>query len=306
MFQIIEFIARFGLVWSMRTPLSRRRFLARAAGACAITALPSRLFSPSNTFGQGATLGFPLVDFHVHLDNSTIDKVLELSAERKVRFGIVEHAGTKENKYPVVLSNDAELKRYLAMLEGKPVYKGVQAEWIDWMSCFSAEALGQLDFVLSDAMTFPGPNGQRMKLWEKGAEIGDPQRFMDRYADWHVEVMAKEPLDILANTSWLPDAIAANYDTLWTRERMQKVIDAAVKYGVALEISSSYQLPKLPFLRLAKAGGVKFSFGSNGRYPKMGKLDYSIEMAKALDLKPEDMFTPAPPGKKPFQRRRLG
>ena len=25
-----------------------------------------------------------------------------------------------------------ELKAYLAMLEGRPVWKGVQAEWIDW------------------------------------------------------------------------------------------------------------------------------------------------------------------------------
>jgi histidinol phosphatase-like PHP family hydrolase len=240
------------------------------------------------------------------LDNSSIHQVLPLATERKVKFGIVEHAGTKENKYPVVLSNDAELQRYLAMLEGKPVYKGVQAEWIDWMGCFSPAVLGQLDYVLSDAMTMRGPNGQRMKLWERGAEIGDPQQFMDRYADWHVEIMAKEPLDILANTSWLPGPIAADYDTLWTDERMKKVIDAAVKYHVALEISSSYKLPKLPFLKMAKAAGVTFSFGSNGRYPNMGKLDYCLEMAKTLGLKRGDMFAPAPNGQKPFQVRKVG
>jgi histidinol phosphatase-like PHP family hydrolase len=290
----------------MQTLISRRAFLGRAAGACALSTLPAALLSERAAFAQDSDLDFPLVDFHVHLDNSTIDQVLPLAKERKVKFGVVEHAGTKENKYPVVLSNDAELKRYLAMLEGKPVYKGVQAEWIDWMSCFSPEVLGQLDYVLSDAMTFPGPNNQRMKLWERGAEIGDPQRFMDRYADWHVEVMSKEPLDILANTSWLPAPVAADYDALWTPERIKKVIDAAVKYQVALEISASYKLPKLPFLKMAKAAGVKFSFGSNGRYPNMGKLDYCLEMAKALGLKRADMFTPAPAGQKPFQRRKLG
>lgn len=258
-----------------------------------------------SSLSQGKSLlPFPITDFHVHLDNSTIDKVLELSKERGVKFGIVEHAGTKENKYPVVLSNDAELRQYLARLEGKPVYKGVQAEWIDWMSCFSPEALGELDYVLSDAMTFPGPGGARMKLWEKGAEIGEPQSFMDRYVDWHVEIMAKEPLDILANTTWLPDALMAQYDKLWTEARMQKVIAAAVKYQVALEISAGYNLPKLPFLKMAKAAGAKFSFGSNGRYPKMGKLDYCLAMAHALPLQPADMFQPATPGQKPFQRRK--
>ena len=290
----------------MQTLISRRGFLGRAAGACALSTLPAALLRERAALAQDSDLDFPLVDFHVHLDNSSIDQALPLSKERKVKFGIVEHAGTKENKYPVVLSNDAELKRYLAMLEGKPVYKGVQAEWIDWMSCFSPEVLGQLDYVLSDAMTFPGPNNQRMKLWERGAEIGDPQHFMDRYADWHVEVMSKEPLDILANTSWLPAPVAADYDALWTPERMKKVIDAAVKYQAALEISSSYKLPKLPFLKMAKAAGVKFSFGSNGRYPNMGKLDYCLEMAKALGLKRGDMFSPAPAGQKPFQRRKLG
>ncbi len=49
---------------------------------------------------------------------------------------------------------------------------------------------------------------------------------------------------------------------------------------------------------------MKFSFGSNGRYPKMGLLEYSITMAKELDLKPSDMFTPAPDGMKAVQRRK--
>ena len=85
---------------------------------------------------------------------------------------------------------------------------------------------------------------------------------------------------------------------------MKKVIDAALKYSIALEISSSYKLPKLPFLKLAKAAGAKFSFGSNGRYPNMGKIEYSFEMARELDLKPADMFAPAPDGRKAVQRRK--
>jgi hypothetical protein len=117
---------------------------------------------------------------------------------------------------------------------------------------------------------------------------------MDRFVDWHVEIMATEPLDILGNSTWLPAALMPDYDTLWTPARVQKVADASVKYGVALEISASYKLPRLPFLKQAKATGVKFSFGSNGRYPKMGLLDYSIAMAKELGLKRADMFTPAP------------
>jgi len=246
---------------------------------------------------------FPLTDYHVHLDNSTIDHVLELSVQRGVKFGIVEHAGTKENIYPKVLSTDEELDAYIAMLEGKPVYKGVQAEWTDWMGCFSKEALAKLDYVITDAMTMPDKQGTRMKLWEAKEDLGDAQSFMDRYVDWHVEIMSREPIDIFVNISWLPAKYAAEYDTLWTPARMQKIIDAAIKYEIAIEISSGFVLPKLPFLRMAKEADLKFAFGTNGRYPKMGLLDYSIKTAQQLGLTPADMFVPASNGRKAVQRR---
>ena len=57
---------------------------------------------------------------------------------------------------------------------------------------------------------------------------------------------------------------------------------------------------------MAREAGARFSFGSNGRYPKMGLLDYSLAMARQLGLTASDMFTPAPPGQKPFQRRKQG
>jgi histidinol phosphatase-like PHP family hydrolase len=245
----------------------------------------------------------PLVDYHVHRDGTTLERLLEISRQRGVKFGIVEHAGKKENDYPIILANDAELKGYLASLEGKPVYKGVQAEYLDWMSCFSREAVAELDYVLSDAMTIRGRDGRRVKMWSPAFEVGDPERFMDQYADFHVEVIASEPIDILANPTWLPKAVEKQYDLLWTPKRFQKIVDAAVKHGVAMEINSQYRIPRLPLLRMAKEAGVKFSFGSNIRGPDVGKLDYCVEMIGVLGLKPADMFRPAPAGKKPIQTR---
>ena len=293
----------------MTFAISRRRFLSRAATASVAAAFSSTLTSARAAAQRTGEAEFHDVDFHVHLDNSTLDKILELSRERGIKFGIVEHAGTKENKYPTVLSNDDELRRYLSMLEGQQVFKGIQAEWTDWMGCFSRSLLAQLDYVLTDTMTFPGKDGQRVKLWSPEApqlvDMSDKQAFMDRYVDWHLEIMAREPFDILANASWLPADMAEHYDLYWTPKRIKRVIDAALEYGIALEISSSFKLPHLPFLKAAKAAGTKFSFGSNGRYPNMGKLDYSFEMAKELDLKPSDLFSPAPNGQKAVQRRKF-
>ena len=280
-------------------PVARRRFL--AAG---LATLGSAFSVPGTIVGAEESKPVksldspnPPEDLHVHLDNSTIDKVLELSVGRGVVFGIVEHAGTKENDYPVMLANDEELQGYIEMLKDKPVYRGVQAEWIDWSSCFSNEMLARLDFVLMDAMTFPGKDGGRVKLWEKGVEsrveMSDKQAFMDRYVDWYVEIIEKQPIDILGNCSWLPRPLADDYEAYWTPRRIRKVVNAATEHHVALEINSKLKLPKRYFLEIAKGAGVKFTLGSNGRYPEMGKLEYSLQMARELDLCKEDMFTPA-------------
>ena len=151
---------------------TRRSFLAASLtgiGAATVRSASGWSAEPTQADPQPVS-DLPRLDLHVHLDNSTIDKVLELSHERGVKFGIVEHAGTEENKYPVVLSNDEELGGYLAMLDGKPVYRGVQTEWHDWAGCFSPKMLARLDYILTDAMTFPGRDGQRVKLWEKDVE----------------------------------------------------------------------------------------------------------------------------------------
>ncbi|HNQ87280.1 MAG TPA: hypothetical protein PKM73_01450 [Verrucomicrobiota bacterium] len=281
---------------------SRRHFLRQSAAAAVGIGL-------GQTSGRAAAepTALPLADYHVHLDNSTLDAVLELSARLGVRFGIVEHAGTKENQYPVVLSNDRELLDYVARFEGKPAWKGVQAEWKDWMTCFSREALARLDYVLTDAMTFPGRDGRRVKLWEPRAaehvDFTDAEAFMDRYVDWHVEIIRRQPIDLFANLTWLPDPFMPRYDALWTPARMRRIVEAAATHGVAFEISSSFKVPRLPFLRLAREAGIKIAFGSNGRYPNMGKLEYSLALARELELKPDDLFTPAPDGKKAAQRR---
>src|SRR5664279_6128996 len=129
----------------MTMTISRRRFLSRAATASVAAAFSSPLASSRAPAQRSSEPDLRAVDFHVHLDNSTLDKALELSRERGIKFGIVEHAGTKENQYPTLLSNDEDMRRYLAELEGQPVFKGIQAEWMDWMNCFSRQTLAQLD-----------------------------------------------------------------------------------------------------------------------------------------------------------------
>ncbi len=281
---------------------SRRGFCRTALATAGATFFSTPLFALEEWPRQ--VNGISLTDYHVHRDGTTVEKLLEISRRRGVKFGIVEHAGKRENDYPVILANDRELADYVAGLEGKPVFKGVQAEYLDWMSCFSKEAVARLDYVLTDAMTIRGKAGRRVKMWSPGFEVGNPERFMDEYAEFHEEVMAAGPIDILANCTWLPKAIEKQYDQLWTTRRFRKIVDAALKYGVALEINSQYLIPRLPLLRIAKEAGVRFSFGSNIRGPNVGQLDYCVEMILALGLTRDDCFTPALAGRKPVDLRK--
>ncbi|MGA2631345.1 MAG: hypothetical protein ABSG54_14190 [Terriglobia bacterium] len=242
---------------------------------------------------------FPLIDFHAHVEGDfKLLLALELARSRGVKLGLAEHGGCGQK-----MNNDAALNSYLEEMAGAAVYKGMQAEGLDWMKCFSKNAIAQLDFVLSDALTFPEKDGHLVQLWTPAATIADKQDFMERYVAFNVRVISEEPIDIFANPTFLPEAIAAEYDKLWTKERMRRVIEAAVKNGVAIEINSRYDIPSLAFLRMAKEAGVKFSFGSNAHDENVGKLDYSLQMARELGLTRKNMFMPAPRAEKPIMRR---
>jgi histidinol phosphatase-like PHP family hydrolase len=246
------------------------------------------------------------VDYHVHLNPQfTLDDALALSRRTNVKFGIAEHAGTKENQYASIATNDGDLRRWIAKLDPHPVYKGLQAEWIDWMQCFSAEALAQIDYILSDAMTIPGPNGRRTKMWVPGFDPGDAGEFMDRYVRWNVEIIEKEPLDIFSHPTWLPPTLDAQYDVLWTEERMRPIIAALRRTGTAVEIDSAFHIPRMPFLQMAKSARLKFSFGSNSGSGPAKAIDFCLETARSLGLTAADMFVPAARNRKPFARRKL-
>lgn len=73
---------------------------------------------------------------------------------------------------------------------------------------------------------------------------------------------------------------------------MLKVKKAAARNHIAVEINSKYRIPSLPFLRLAKREGCRFSLGSNRHDDEPGDLAYSIRMAKEVGLTSGDIFVP--------------
>jgi hypothetical protein len=245
----------------------------------------------------------PLVDYHVHLKGGlTLDDAIAIARRRGVKFGIAENCGVG---FPT--TNDQALQRVLEKFEGKPVYKAMQAEGREWVKMFSPEMIAKFDYVFTDSMTFTDQRGKRVRLWmPQEVEIGDKQAFMDMLVEKTVGILNNEPIDIYVNPTFLPAAIASEYDTLWTNERMDRVIEAAAKNGVAIEINARYRLPSEKFIRKAKQAGVKFSYGTNnGGKDDLGDLAYSREMARRCGLTRADMFVPKPDGQKPVQVKGL-
>lgn len=256
--------------------------------------------------GDDPDLGLPLVDYHAHpADDVPLDRQVAEAAARGVKLGIVEHAGKPGQNYPHLISSDEAMRAWIARLAPLPVYKGIQAEGLDWPEAFSKQVVAELDYVLSDALTLPEPDGSRTEIWRPWVKVDNKQKWMDRYVEFNVEVIEREPIDILANPLFLPECIRAEFDALWTEQRMRRIIDAAVKHRVAIEINSRYRLPGERFLRMAKEAGLKFSFGSNMTGLNSGRIEYCVEVARKLGLTAEHLFRPAPRGLKPIEVRQF-
>ncbi len=236
-------------------------------------------------------MDYPLLNLHVHLKGGlTAAEAVEESLRSGVGFGLAVNVGLG---FPT--TNDVAAQAWVESLRGWPVFIGLQAEGREWMKLVRPETVVQFDYVLTDAMTITDRLGRRMRLWMASEVIvDDPEEFMDTLVQRTIEILEREPVDIWANPTYLPAVWMGQYDRLWTEDRMRRVIEAAVRNGVAIEINSRLRLPRRPFLRIAKAMGARFSLGTNNSGREIGDLQYALDMIEELGLRPEDFFVPIP------------
>jgi histidinol phosphatase-like PHP family hydrolase len=239
---------------------------------------------------------YPKIDLHVHHNrsvrlpgnsaNDAYKKESELSKQTGVIFGIAEEFDDSDKRI-----NDSLLLDRIALAKKNSFYIGIQVSQRDWPNVYSKEVLDQLDYILADALIFPNKEGIIMQIWNGGQPIGEPQEFMDLYVAHNLEVLS-EPITIWANPTFLPIELSSRYDELWTDARMKRLIDEAVKNNIAIEINSRFKVPNERFIKMAKASGAHFTFGSNSHDKGAGDIYWSINMAKKCRLKKGDFFTP--------------
>lgn len=236
----------------------------------------------------------PRMDLHAHIhadaagENSiTPADATAISRKLGVRLGILGEGGCAGD-----IHDDRTLAAFLDSLANEPVWRGMQVYGFDWRNCLSKTNLERLDYIAADALIFPQADGRNVRLWLPGVSFPDPQAFMDQYVEYSVRVLS-QPIQVWANPTYLPESLQAKYDQLWTPARMDRVIHAAVKNRVAIEINARYHIPSVAFIKRAKAAGAKFSFGSNRHGEGIGEIDYCLRTARECGLARKDCFMPS-------------
>jgi histidinol phosphatase-like PHP family hydrolase len=274
----------------MPSTFSRRNFIQTSIVAGTVLAADPKLVVAASaaTSTPPAKPAFPVADYHVHLSPTlTIEEAVSLGKERGVQVGIVEHPGPGNP-----INTDADLRQYIDRLRKYPVRVGVQPVYAGWSKSFSKNLLDEVDYILMDALTLPNPDGTWLAIWQIDTHVDDEEEFMTRYMQFIEQVMTTEPIDIFAWPTFLPVPIARQYSRLWTRPRMDRIIELAKTRKLAIEINEVAHVPDQNFISMAKRAGLKFTFGTDSRNQNATHFYYCYQMAQKCGLRAEDMWTP--------------
>ncbi|MCC7173891.1 MAG: DUF1080 domain-containing protein [Bryobacterales bacterium] len=239
--------------------------------------------------------GYPMADLHVHLKSGfNLEQAIAKSQRDGLMYGIAENCGVGN-----AVTDDAGARAFVERLRGQPVFTAMQAEGREWTGMFSRSVVALFDYVFTDSMTWTDNRGRRMRTWipREVGTIADAQEFMDTLVDRAVAILEQEPIDIYVNPTFLPDQLAKDYETLWTEARRKRIVTAAAANGVAIEINDRYKLPSPSFIQMMKAGGCKFTFGTNNAgAADMGRDEYGLRMIDECKLTSQDFWVPLAPG----------
>ncbi|NLA49772.1 MAG: hypothetical protein GX876_09955, partial [Bacteroidales bacterium] len=167
---------------------------------------------------------FQITDLHIHLKgNFGMEEAIAKSQAENINYGIAFNCGLNFS-----IHSDDQIDSVISMMKEYPVfYAAMQAEGREWVNIFSSESINKFDYVFTDAMTFTDEKGRRNRLWiEKETWIDDEEEFMDYLVNTTVKILKEEPIDIYVNPTFLPAQMSGRYDEFWTRERMDRVIQA--------------------------------------------------------------------------------
>jgi len=232
----------------------------------------------------------PVIDLHVHSvysDGSmTVEEILEVANRRGYLVGIADHA-SREDK----IIHDAHLLSYLDALDKFPVYRSLELD-VELGSDISASCLARLDYLIV-GVHFLTLDGIQTFFWDPLAVISDAERFVEAYVSAATAAMGNMRMNIFAHPTLLPIALRGESNALWTRDRVRRLVRAAVENHVALEISGHWQVPGPVVIEEGLRQGATFSIGSDGHSPdSVCDLAYPLAIVRQFGIGPHQLYVP--------------
>jgi histidinol phosphatase-like PHP family hydrolase len=213
---------------------------------------------------------FPLVNLRTRADGGpTLRELRAIHGRTGLFAGRLYQLGNRHEA-----ADEAAAIKVLKEMRNEPVFTGLEVSWPGERSLPGPATLAQFDYILGRC-----PVGE--------ADHAD----MDGVVERRAQAMTELPIDVLADPLQVPASVSARTDELWTEERMRVIIAAAVKNGVALEISSHDHQPSEKFIALAKTAGAKFTVGDDGG-GDYTDWSYVLEIQKKLGLTWRNMWVP--------------
>ncbi len=227
---------------------------------------------------------FPIVNLRVRLNGKlTLAELQTLRVRTGIFPGIV-HEFRADGK----VKDEATAAAVIAALKDEPVFAGLDVSpgLHPDATNLPLATLAEFDFLLAESRP------PLIAGYFTGSEAESTRR-MDAQVEEVVRRIETMPIDVYANVMMVPPLTKMAPEDLWTQARMQRVIAAAAKHGVAFEINRREATPSESFIRLAKAAGVKFTIGSDAATPEdYGDWSYVLEIQQKVGLKWQDMWVP--------------
>jgi hypothetical protein len=230
---------------------------------------------------------FPVYDLHVHSSQvQSAKQIVENAVKNGIQMcGIILNPGRTDERLLRFINEVKDLHSYMAL---QPMQMG-------WSAYLSKELIDMVDYIIMDPQTVPNSNkyGDTAAIWRYDCYIPDAEEFMKINMKHYMAVINNpEPMNIFGWPLFLPPAIAPLYLRLWTKERMEQIIEAVRNRGLALEINDLARTPHAEFILMAKKAGVKFTFGSDARDHRTFRLDYCKQIATLCGLTEDDFYIP--------------
>lgn len=234
---------------------------------------------------------YPLVDWHVHFKPGFgLREAMERSRRDGIQYGVAANCGRLSS-----VRTDAAARAFFQSVKGENAFVGMQAEGGDWTRVFSRETCAAFDYIFNDGMIWTDDKGRWTRLYrpDELGDVGDGEAFIEEHVSRLVTMLKEQPIDLFAIPTYLPEALAARRERLWTAARMKRVVEAAAAGGVAIELNDRYRVPSVEFVMMAKEAGCKFALGTgNSGAEDLKRSEYGLEMIAKCKLGWQDFFVP--------------